>query len=199
MNLLFAGALGLSGFGLLAVAAWHDLAARTIPNRLPLLVALVGLAQRAAGGQIAPGLAAGALVFAAAVWCWRRGWLGGGDVKLLGASALLVPPLLVPALLAAIAIAGAGLALVYLLARRWVRPAGGTRPAGLLARALRAERWRIARGGPLPYAVAIALGVLAVLPPPRPAPRLAELGGQAAPLALVLPPPAMRAGGSVPA
>ena len=173
MNPLLGFALGLFSLGLVLAAAWHDLLARTVPNRLPVLLALVGLARLAAGA-----------VFAGAFLCWRRGWLGGGDVKLLAACALSVPPHLVPGLLAAIAIAGAGLALVYLAARRWVRPAGGARPAGLLARALRAERWRIARGGPLPYAVAIAIGVLAVLPPAPPPARLAELGMGAAPIAL---------------
>jgi prepilin peptidase CpaA len=33
----------------------------------------------------------------------------------------------------------------------------------LLARALRVERWRIHRGGPLPYACAIAAGGLFIL------------------------------------
>ena len=189
MNPLLGFALGLFSLGLVLAAAWHDLLARTVPNRLPVLLALVGLARLGAGGDLWAGLAAGGLVFAAAAWCWRRGWLGGGDVKLLAACALSVPPHLVPELLAAIAIAGAGLALIYLAARRWVRPAGGARPAGLLARAVRAERWRIARGGPLPYAVAIAIGSLAVLPPATPPARLAALAGDAAPIALWQAPP----------
>ena len=184
MNPLLGFALGLFSLGLVLAAAWHDLLARTVPNRLPVLLALAGLAGLVAGGDVWAGLAAGGLVFATGAWCWRRGWLGGGDVKLLAACTLSVPPHLVPGLLAAIAIAGAGLALVYLGARRWVRPAGGARPTGLLARAVRAERWRIARGGPLPYAVAIAIGVLVVLPPAPPPARLAELRGGASPIAL---------------
>ena len=38
------------------------------------------------------------------------------------------------------------------------------RPRHLLSRALRAERWRLARGATLPYAVAIAIGGLVSFP-----------------------------------
>lgn len=153
-------------FGLLAAASAHDVAARTIPGLTCVAIALLGLLARDVAGQLAPAVAAAGAVFAGAFLCWRRGWLGGGDVKLLGAAALAVPPASVPALLAATAIAGAGLALLYLAARRVVAAPAGPRPRGLLARAVRAERWRIARGGPLPYAVAIALGMAAVALPP---------------------------------
>lgn len=152
-------------FGLLAAASAHDLAARTIPGLTCVAIALLGLLARDLAGELAPGVAAAGAVFAGAFLCWRRGWLGGGDVKLLGATALAVPPASVPALLAATAIAGAWLALAYLAARRFVTAPGGPRPRGLVARALRAERWRIARGGPLPYAVAIALGMAVVALP----------------------------------
>jgi prepilin peptidase CpaA len=94
---------------------------------------------------------------------WRRGWMGGGDVKLLGAAALRVPPYAVPGMLMATALAGGVLALFYLVARRRLARPGGPRPSSLLLRALRAERWRLRRGGPMPYAVAIACGVFFVL------------------------------------
>ena len=144
--------------------------ARTVPSRLCLAIAALGLAARVMTGDLAAGLVAAGLVVLGAGLCWRRGWLGGGDVKLLAACALVVPPHAVPGLLAGTAIAGAGLALVFAATRRWLRPSYGSRPMGLLARAARAERWRLARGGPLPYAVAIALGAAtALLPTPRPA------------------------------
>jgi Flp pilus assembly protein protease CpaA len=72
----------------------------------------------------------------------------------------------------AMSIAGAVHAVAYMVARRMVmRPpalaldAAGRPPRlrGLLPRALRAERWRISRGGPLPYACAIAFGFLFVV------------------------------------
>jgi prepilin peptidase CpaA len=158
-------ALGLASLLLILAAAAHDVMARTVPTGLCLVIAGLGFAARVLAGEAASGLAAAAIVFLAAGLCWRRGWLGGGDVKLLAACALVVPPHAVPGLVAGTAIAGAGLALVYVAARRWVRPSYGSRPMGLLARAARAERWRLARGGPLPYAVAIALGTAAVLLP----------------------------------
>jgi prepilin peptidase CpaA len=42
------------------------------------------------------------------------------------------------------------------------RPLPG-RPPSLAARIIRVERWRLRRGGPLPYAVAIASGAFFVL------------------------------------
>ena len=89
--------------------------------------------------------------------------MGGGDVKLLGAAALLVPPELVPAMIAATALAGGVLGLLYLVARRRISRPGNAKPAGLMQRAFRAERWRLRRGGPMPYAVAIACGAVFVL------------------------------------
>jgi prepilin peptidase CpaA len=89
--------------------------------------------------------------------------MGGADVKLFGASALLVPPMLVPSMVMCITIAGGVLALIYLAARRRVTRPGHGRPDRMVARVLRIERWRLRRGGPLPYAVAIATGVVFVM------------------------------------
>ena len=89
--------------------------------------------------------------------------MGGGDVKLLGATALAVPPGSVPTLVFVMGMAGGLLSLFYLAARRLVHAPSATRPRSLIARALRVERWRIRRGGPLPYACAIAAGGLFVL------------------------------------
>ncbi len=96
--------------------------------------------------------------------------MGGGDVKLLAAAALLLPPRLVPGYVLAVALAGGVLGLLYLglgaLLRRRAPRATPRRPATLLRRALRAEAWRIRRRGPLPYGCAIAAGALfAVLQP----------------------------------
>jgi prepilin peptidase CpaA len=64
------------------------------------------------------------------------------------------------------ALAGGVLALIYLGLRAVtpVRP-NGVRPQRFLARLIRAERRRVRRGGPLPYASAIALGAICVLFP----------------------------------
>ena len=54
----------LIGAGLALVAAsLHDIAARTIPNRLCLALACLGLLARALAGDLLPGLLATGLVF----------------------------------------------------------------------------------------------------------------------------------------
>jgi prepilin peptidase CpaA len=157
--------LPLAAVLLLALVAAHDLAARTIPDRANLALLACGLALRAADGTLLPwGLVAALAVFGLGFLAWRAGAMGGGDVKLLAAVALLVPPAAVPSLLLAVALAGGLLAATYLLAHRLARPApAGPRPQGLLARAARAEAWRISRRGPLPYGVAIAAGAVFAL------------------------------------
>ncbi len=157
----------VAGIAILLAAALHDVAARTVPNWMAMALAAAGLLCRIADGTVLVSLVAGLSVFLAAAFCWRRGWMGGGDVKLLGAVATMVPPGAVFSLLAFIAFAGGALALVYLVGRIVAgrhRPATPVRrPAGLPARVLRAESWRMRRGGPLPYACAIAAGVLITL------------------------------------
>jgi len=147
----------LAGVGLLIVAALHDIAFRTVPNQLAAALGCCGLALRALSGDLLGALLAAVIVFFAAVFCWRRGWMGGGDVKLFAAAALIVPPLHVPLLVGWVSIAGGAVAVPYLLARRR-QTATSPRPHGLLPRIMRAEGWRLRRGGPLPYAVAIAAG-----------------------------------------
>ena len=154
--------LPLICIGLILGASLHDVATRTIPNGLVLGVAIAGLATSAANGRLQASLAAAIGVFIVSAFCWRRGWMGGGDVKLLGAAALGMPASSILPFVAAVSIAGGMLALFYLVTRRYVSMSKSPRPAGILARALRAERWRIHRGGPLPYACAIAAGALFV-------------------------------------
>ena len=154
---------------MIIMAALHDIVARTVPNGLAVSIAVAGLAAQvalAAGstdigtGLVSVGyaLAAAVLVFVAAALLWRRGLMGGGDVKLLGAAALVMPVGLVPMLLVATSLSGGVLSMIYLATRRRLPGPGAGRAGSLLARAMRAERWRLRRGGPLPYAVAIASG-----------------------------------------
>ncbi len=156
--------LMLLAAGLLIVAACCDVLTRLIPNAIPAALAVIGLLLRMLDGSWAWSLLAFAIVFAVTFGCWLRGWMGGGDVKLLAACALLVPPEAVFPMITMVGVAGGALAAIYLVARRIVpRPtprAPGQRPKGFLARALRAEHWRLSRGTALPYAVAIAIGGL---------------------------------------
>ena len=158
----------VAGLAMLLVAALHDILARTVPNQLAIAIAAAGLVSQvglefAGTGHLGWSLLAALIVFVLAALLWRRGLMGGGDVKLLAAAALLMPPLLVPSMLAAVSLAGGLLAFVYLSARHRLPRSAPGRPVRFLARALRVERWRLRRGGPLPYAVAIAGGVCFVL------------------------------------
>jgi prepilin peptidase CpaA len=149
--------------GLMIAASMHDLVARTIPNRLSLVLAFTALFAAIVAGHFIGSLLATIIVFLLAAFCWRHGWMGGGDVKLLGAATLCMPPMLVPGFIASVSLAGGVLALIYLVARRVVPPSRMRRPSGLVARALRVECWRVSRGGPLPYACAITVGAAFIL------------------------------------
>lgn len=148
---------------LFLIAALHDVAARTVPNGLALALAITGLLARSIDHTLLVGLAVAFITFVAAALCWRRGWMGGGDVKLLGAGALAVPPIDVLTFITVMALSGALLSLIYLVGRSLPAPHRTVRPISLPARIARVERWRLHRGGPLPYACAIAAGGLFVL------------------------------------
>lgn len=155
----------LLAFGglLLIVAGVCDIVARMVPNWISLALISCGVLVRGLTGQLATGLLAAALVLVLTTICWRRGWLGGGDVKLLAAAATVVPPWLVPMLIVAVALAGGVLALIYLGLRPLTPAPGDPAPGSWLRRILRIEQWRIRRGGPLPYATAIGAGTIFTL------------------------------------
>jgi prepilin peptidase CpaA len=150
---------------LLIFAAARDIATRLIPDTVPIAIAVIGLAVRLFEGWAEAGISllVGAAVFLLLVPVSARGWLGGGDVKLLGAMAVGLPPGMTWDFVVATVFVGGALGLAYILGRH-VTPE--TRVAGggtLLRRVLAVEAWRIRRRGPLPYAVAIAGGGLLLL------------------------------------
>ena len=147
----------------LLFAALHDIGFRTIPNWVSVALAAIGIALRLLDHHLPAGLACGLAVFALAAICWWFGWMGGGDVKLLGATAILVPPSLIPGYIAAVAFAGGGLALIYLLLERLVPAPRHRRPASLIWRILAVECRRIRRRTSLPYATAISAAALLML------------------------------------
>ena len=147
----------------LLLAGAFDVATRKVPNALPVAVAVIGLMLRAQSADLVAGVEAALAVFVVGGICWGRGWFGGGDVKLLAAAALLVAPDRVPGLVLCIALAGGGLAVLYLLLQRVLPAPRAGAPASLWSRVLRIEQWRIRGRGPLPYASAIVAGVLVVL------------------------------------
>lgn len=147
----------------LAAAAVHDVAVRTVPNMVLGLAALCALVLAGVQHRLPASLAVAAILLLGAVLLWLRGWIGGGDAKLLGVVGLLVPPGAVLPMLLTTSLAGGILCLPYLPGKRlFARPAP-RRPAALVARLIRCEQWRLRRRGPLPYAVAIAAGALVAL------------------------------------
>ncbi len=171
--------LGISAIALLVYAALHDVAARTVPNWLPVVILVIGIAARLADHTLEAGLLIAAITFAILFCIWVLGVMGGGDVKLWAATALLIPPQLQPEIdfYFRVFLLGGLLGLIYLalfaVMRRWqpapaaggLRSGAGRRGAGLVRRVLRAEAWRISRKGPLPYACAISAGAILTLLP----------------------------------
>lgn len=145
---------------LLCFAAARDIATRLIPDPVPIAIAVIGVAARLFEGWAAAGvsLLLAVAVFLVLVPVSARGWLGGGDVKLLSAMAAGLPPGYTWDFVVATVFVGGVLGIAYILGRRLApetRVVGG---ATLLRRVLAVEAWRIRRRGPLPYAVAIAGG-----------------------------------------
>lgn len=153
-------ALSLLPIVFLAVAAWRDVATRTIPDSVSAALLLIGLALRARAGVGAVGasVAVAAALFALFVVLHARGMIGGGDAKLVAAVAVGLAPHVVPAFVMVTAFAGFLLAVTHLLVRRWPLPTRLRSRTGVLRRIFRVEHWRIVRRGPLPYGVAIACG-----------------------------------------
>lgn len=163
MTLPVADVLMIFAAAALLFAAVHDIAFRTIPDWVAVLLITVGGLLRVLDHQLPAGLGCGLAVFALATCCWWRGWIGGGDVKLLGATAVLIAPALVPGYIAAVAFAGGALALLYLLLERLVPVLRRRTPASLLWRVLVVECRRIRRRASLPYATAISAAALLML------------------------------------
>lgn len=161
------GALAI--MALLAAAAWRDVATRTVPDAIAIAIVAIGLVTRAQSGwrAMAMSLTAAVLIFLLLLIAHARGMLGGGDVKLIAAMACGLPLAWLYHFILFTALAGGALAILHLLLRRRiaVRPFShdDRRQATPCGRVWRAERWRIARHGPLPYAVAIACGGIAIM------------------------------------
>ena len=128
-----------------------DLVRFEIPDGLSIALLVLAMAY----GLLTPGFSwlshagAVALVFGVGLFIFSRGWMGGGDIKLLTGIAAWTGLEGLTMQLTATALAGGGLALMLLLAR------GGMAAAGVEAEQI-PKLFR--RDAPLPYAVAIALG-----------------------------------------
>ncbi|UEM25095.1 prepilin peptidase (plasmid) [Skermanella mucosa] len=159
-----------------ALAAAHDVAARTIPDSCSIalfLLALLRLTLIDGGASAFFDAAVSFGVFAALVMLCAAGLLGGGDAKLIGSSTFLLGFDRLTDFLAATALAGGILALAYLAGYLLLSglPHAVPAPSGPARRSARrrfglvlaAEHRRVARKQSIPYGVAIAAGALVTL------------------------------------
>jgi prepilin peptidase CpaA len=144
---------------LLLYVATVDVATRLIRNEICLALALLGIAgQLASPMQITESLIVAAILFLLLLVIYKRGAIGGGDVKLLVALAVGLPLTGVIQLLTVTALAGGVLALAHLVMRNLPYPKLAPAGSSLARRVYAVERWRHLRHAPLPYGVAIACG-----------------------------------------
>ena len=141
----------LIGFaGLMMAAAFEDLRRLTIPNQVTIALCLLWplyMTAQPSMGAVLGGLGCAAIVFIAGALLFSRGYLGGGDVKLLAAATLWAGPAATPALLMLTGVLGGALALFLLMphgayiamlarassARASIRPGSCWRPRFLTA------------------------------------------------------------------
>ena len=150
---------------LLILAAWRDIAVRTIPDGIGLGLLAIGIATRAAlgPGALLSSLAVAVALFGVLVLLHARGLMGGGDVKLAAALAIGLTPVDTYRFVVATAAAGGLLGAGYLLMAGRLRASAHPRPRSLLRRVRAIEARRIRLRHSLPYGVAIAVGGVATL------------------------------------
>lgn len=144
---------------LLLYVATLDVATRLIRNEICLALALLAIASQIASPmRLVESLISAAILFLLLFFIYTRGWMGGGDVKLLVALAVGLPLTGVVELLTVTALAGGALALMHLLMRNLPYPKLAPAGSSLVRRVYAVERWRHLRYAPLPYGAAIACG-----------------------------------------
>jgi prepilin peptidase CpaA len=113
---------------MMIAAAISDIRTRTISNGLNLAIALLAIPYWFALGlapwpDMAWQIALAFGVFALFVGLFMVGGMGGGDVKMIGAVALWVPPGLMLPMLTVMAIGGGLLSAVMLIHQKWTKRA----------------------------------------------------------------------------
>jgi prepilin peptidase CpaA len=156
--------LALTGFAaVMAVAAFEDFRRLVIPNLLPILLCALWPVYFAAAPSLYGALAAigcAVAVFVGGAILFARGWLGGGDVKLLSAAALWAGAD-TPMLLMLTAVLGGVLALFLLMP-----PAQQMLAAARLLMGQSPPQTGRGFAAPVPYGIAIAGAALIVTHPP---------------------------------
>lgn len=145
---------------LMAYAASSDLLTMRIANWLVLVVAacyfILALLVQLSWSEIGLASAAAAIVLAIAFAFFAFGWIGGGDAKLVSASALWVGLGFMLQYLIYAALLGGGLTLLILAFRRYPLPEWARKQAWI-------DRLHNPKSG-VPYGIALAAAALLVYP-----------------------------------
>lgn len=137
---------------LLLAAGLEDVRRREIANSTNLAIALLAplwwwANHLAPWPDVALQIAAAAAVFALFVGAFAAGWMGGGDVKMIGALALWLPLGGLAGMLMTMSLVGGGVTLAMMVERHWRRRSD--EPSAPVE---------------VPYGVAIAMAGLLTLP-----------------------------------
>src|SRR6266403_4457617 len=134
---------------LLLYVAMIDIATRLIRNEICLVLALLGIAsQFASPMQVTESLIAATILLLLLIVIYQRGWIGGGDVKLLVALAIGLPMMGVIQLLTITALAGGVLAVVHLMMRLMPYPRLAPAGSSFARRVYAIVCWRQIRRAP---------------------------------------------------
>ncbi|WP_443027633.1 A24 family peptidase [Sphingomonas sp. RIT328] len=137
---------------LLVAAGIEDARTREIANvknaAIALLAPLWWWALGLGWAEVGVQLLVAAIVFSLFVGAFARGWMGGGDVKMIGALALWLPLGGLLQMLMVMSVLGGAITIAMMIERRWQRRIGQVE---------------------VPYGVAIAAAALLALPATMPA------------------------------
>lgn len=152
-------AILIMAIGAFAVVIQHDVGTRRIPNRATLAIAMLGLLRMIVAHQQVPVVltfAAATIIFAAAFALYWCNIVGGGDAKLISATALLVGYDDFPRFLILMSLCGAALALLVLYSNRCRRRGPVSRCLTLPVEATVGHLETLPSPSSVPYGAAIA-------------------------------------------
>jgi prepilin peptidase CpaA len=145
---------------ILLYAAFTDVATRLISNKICLLLAALAIVRLPFGEpqQLLASVYGAAVLFVLLLVAHSRGYVGGGDVKLLTVLSVGLPVTSLIQFLTITVLTGGVLAVLHLMMRVLPYPALPPVGSSLVRRIYAVERWRNLRRAPLPYGMAIACG-----------------------------------------
>lgn len=146
--------IGVISCCLFSYAVYTDLKVREISNYVSGMFLLLAVTQGAALNYST--LLGSVGIYFALFFLWKMQKMGGGDVKLITSSSLFFSLSHQISYLLNITLAGGALSLFYLCGRNRLKIL--PRSEIYCGRIARIESWRIKRGWPMPYAIAIAAG-----------------------------------------